>query len=138
MEHRWGQRTAVNIPVRLTCQTYGAGEGRITDISLSGARIQTELELPPLALVNVIVEPSDTVGSGWCHGPDTRLLACVVRCAVHELGVEWTRTPTTYSQAPALLRAAVRRNALSRAASAQPQPYSTLNDTGRTSRPVVI
>lgn len=111
MEHRWGQRRAADIPVRLSCQNYGAGEGRITDLSLSGARIRTELELPPLALVTVIIEPGDWPGKSWCHAPGSRLFACVVRCAPRELGVEWTHTPITYSETTALLRATAVRNA---------------------------
>jgi hypothetical protein len=104
MEHRWGQRVAVNIPVRLMSHPHGVGEGRIVDISLSGARIQTQLKLPSLSLVTVAIEPSDAMNDHWCHGPDTRLYACVVRRAVHEIGVEWT--PVTSGEAIALLRTA--------------------------------
>jgi hypothetical protein len=107
---------AVNIPVRLMCHSYGSVEGRITDISQSGARIHTDLELPPLAPVTVIIEPSDAAGSGWCHGPDTRLAACVVRQGVRELGVEWTAV--TSGEAIALLRSAVARRTPSQAVSA--------------------
>jgi hypothetical protein len=74
-------------------------------MSLSGARIQTQLELPTLALVTVAIEPSDADNGPWCHGPDTRLFACVVRRGAHELGVEWT--PVASSAAIALLRTVV-------------------------------
>jgi hypothetical protein len=105
MEHRWGQRIAVSIPVRLVCRPHGTGDGRITDISLSGARIRTDLELPRLALVEMIVESSDAVRSGCCHGPDTRLAAYIVRRGMRELGVEWN--PVANGEAMGLLRTAI-------------------------------
>jgi hypothetical protein len=115
MEHRWGQRVTTSIPVRLVCHTHGSGYGRITDISLSGARIRTDLQLPRLALVNVIIEPSDAAESGWCHGPDSRLVACVVRSTPHELGLEWNSAD--HGEATDLLRSAVALRSALRAVS---------------------
>ena len=113
MEHRWGQRVAVDIPVQLISHPHGVGEGRIKDISQSGARINTQFELPTLALVTVVIEPGDAADTLWCHELDTGLSACVVRCGPHEIGVEWT--PVASGEAIALLRTAVTRNSAAQA-----------------------
>jgi len=85
MEHRWGRRVEADTPVRLTCRPYAVGSGRIRNLSVSGAFIETPLELPLLARVNVIV-------AEWAEEsfsePD-EIVACVVRTDVDGIAVEW-------------------------------------------------
>jgi hypothetical protein len=56
MEHRWGTRIGVHIPVRVTAPHVStASIGRLTNLSLSGAFI-TGFWLRPLARIQVSVE----------------------------------------------------------------------------------
>jgi hypothetical protein len=81
MEHRWGQREDVSIPVRLRWrQRYGAATGEITNISASGAWIQTNARLPLLAPLEV-----DMLAAG---GPGS-IAAYVVRKSSGGYGIEW-------------------------------------------------
>ena len=81
MEHRWGQRKNVSIPVRLRWrQRYGAATGEITNISASGAWIQTNAGLPPLALLEV-----DMLAAGGRGA----IAAYVVRKSSGGYGIEW-------------------------------------------------
>jgi len=81
MEHRWGQREAVSIPVRLRWrQRYGAATGEITNISASGAWIQTNAGLPPLALLEVDMPAA---------GGRRAITAYVVRKDSGGYGIEW-------------------------------------------------
>jgi len=81
MEHRWGQRDDVSIPVRLRWrQRYGAAIGEITNVSASGAWIQTSAELPLLAPLEV-----DTLTAGGRRA----IAAYVVRKSSGGYGIEW-------------------------------------------------
>ena len=53
MEHRCGQRTPVNLLVRLTGLADVIGMGRLRNVSASGAFLQTSLELPLLSTVRI-------------------------------------------------------------------------------------
>ncbi len=59
MEHRWGQRFAVDIGVRLGSRPYAVRTGRLTDLSMSGASIKIGMDLRVLTRVQVaLVLPS--------------------------------------------------------------------------------
>ena len=84
MEHRWGQRFAVDIPVRLASKPYTVRAGRMTDLSMSGAHIQIALELRVLSRVQVaIVLPSRPSQA------TPVLSAYVARRHRDGIGVEW-------------------------------------------------
>ncbi len=85
MEHRWGQRRVVDLPVRLTCHPYTVGRGRLLNASVSGAFIATELQLPLLASVQVEIE---LPGRPSIEGP-LRIDAYVMRRSVGGFGLEW-------------------------------------------------
>lgn len=57
MEHRWGVRVAVDIPVRLTapCSSYPKA-GRLKNLSISGAWINVALEARPLSRLEVTID----------------------------------------------------------------------------------
>ena len=81
MEHRWGQREDVTIPVRLRWrQRYGAAAGEITNISASGAWVDTAALLPLLAPIDVDMLTEE----GWSN-----LGAFVVRRNSGGVGIEW-------------------------------------------------
>lgn len=78
MEHRWGQRSAVNLPAAVR-GLLGASEavGLILNLSISGALVQTALDVNPFTGIEV------NVNREW-------LLAWVTRRASSDvLAVEW-------------------------------------------------
>lgn len=82
MEHRWGQREDVSIPVRLRWhQRYGAATGEISNISQSGAWIETNAELPLLAPLDVDMLTAGGRGA---------VAAYVVRKSSGGCGIEWS------------------------------------------------
>ncbi len=86
MEHRWGERFAVDVAVRLGTRPYSVRTGRLLDVSVSGgniaigtdlrvlSRVQIALVLPgrfaqatPLISAYVARRHRDGVGVEWCE-----------------------------------------------------------------------
>ena len=87
MEHRWGNRLATKIPVRLRCMRSPDSGcrclGCLESVSASGALIRTEFGIHPAH--NVAVETlSPTLGMLGRELP-----ASVVRADPGEMAVEW-------------------------------------------------
>ena len=53
MEHRWGERLDVALPVRIRAPYGLVGSGLVTNFSVSGAFIATTLPVAPLSRVKV-------------------------------------------------------------------------------------
>ncbi|MGH8232091.1 MAG: hypothetical protein ACRESY_09740 [Steroidobacteraceae bacterium] len=88
MEHRWGERHKTNVPVRLRGQPDAIGQGRLLNLSLSGAWVRTELVPPLFSAIEL------TLGSpgapGHPHWLNCRCLSGrVVRQGRHGIGIEW-------------------------------------------------
>jgi hypothetical protein len=84
MEHRWGERVEVDIPVQVSVPPHALGTGRIRDISISGAWIVGRFPLAPLARALVVF---DLLLAGR-H--ESLPLACyVARVQPDGIGVEW-------------------------------------------------
>ena len=49
MDHRWGQRVAVDLAVQLLCHPRTIAVGRLMNVSVSGAYVRTGL-VPALTL----------------------------------------------------------------------------------------
>jgi hypothetical protein len=77
MEHRWGQRIIVEVPVRLGVDGRMLARGLLRNASISGALIETALELPVFSSLVVSIP---TVGD---------LAASIVRCAPGRFAIEW-------------------------------------------------
>jgi hypothetical protein len=83
MEHRWGNRIAVDVRVRIS--TAGlVGNGTLRNLSVSGAFIETTLPLATMSLVHIRI----------ARGPHGRASPAeasgfVVRKEGHGIGVEW-------------------------------------------------
>jgi hypothetical protein len=56
MEHRWGKRVSVDIPILRRHHARCLAEARIVNISQSGALIRTNLPMPLLGRVDVHVK----------------------------------------------------------------------------------
>jgi hypothetical protein len=97
MEHRLGQRFVVDIPIRLTLPLLGEVQGRLTNLSLSGAFISTQMNVRVMSRLQVFIEiPAD--GSEDA----VSIAAHVIRKTDHGVGVEW------YDFAPAAVAALLR------------------------------
>lgn len=53
MEHRWGERIELDLPVRLNIQSRRVARGQILNVSLSGAFVATSEHVPSQATVSV-------------------------------------------------------------------------------------
>lgn len=56
LEHRWGERIRVNLPVRLSANALDAVDGCMKNLSLSGALMKAECELRLHALIEVRID----------------------------------------------------------------------------------
>jgi CheY-like chemotaxis protein len=83
IEHRWGERVQVDIPFQMTAQTVSGIEGRLMDLSLSGALIQVNCDLRLNSLIEIRIQrpaPSE------CQ---VLLRAYVARKRGYDVGIEW-------------------------------------------------
>jgi hypothetical protein len=81
--HRWGQRIAADIPVLLAACALPAFHGHLKSLSLSGALVETDQELPLHAFVAISVKLPAMGESA------TMLMARVTRYLKGAVGVEW-------------------------------------------------
>src|SRR5450631_4710744 len=84
MEHRWGQRIAVDIPLRFTlagCSLLSIG--RLTNVSLSGALISRPFDLRVLARLQVFFELPRA------KHLTSATAAFVARRSAQGIGLEW-------------------------------------------------
>ena len=93
MEHRWGERSKLNIPVQLECGSRGVVLGVMRDASASGAFVCTAVQLPLLTIVRV------EFGDLSARPDRSGAYAHVVRRATDGFGLEWTElAPDTILQ----------------------------------------
>src|SRR5262245_21561346 len=83
MEHRWGERSNLNLPVQVDCGLRGVVLGVMRDASASGAFLCTAAQLPLLARVRVVL------GTAAAPGQHPEVEALVVRRASDGFGLEW-------------------------------------------------
>ncbi len=84
MEHRWGQRVTLEVPVRLYFDDAVLGRGMLRDVSISGALIETSLDIPVFANLTVALPAIEEAGP-QIH----ELAANVVRRVATGVAVEW-------------------------------------------------
>jgi hypothetical protein len=84
MEHRWGKRIEVDVPVTLRLASGELVPGRIANVSLSGAFIRAQPRLPWLGRLAVQLKVEDL----WEGKPRT-VWAHIVRQGHGGAGVEW-------------------------------------------------
>jgi PilZ domain len=83
MEHRWGERIRVNIPVYVSAGAFPGFDGCMKNLSLSGALMKSDCELRLHALIDVhfkLPAPSPRVHIVKAH-VSRKLKECV--------GIEW-------------------------------------------------
>jgi hypothetical protein len=87
MEHRWGRRYDTNVAVRFVVLPGRIGSGRVTNISLSGAFLETSDKLRLLTVVYI-----EGLAAATERGEPAipkRLAATVVRRSSTGVGLEW-------------------------------------------------
>jgi hypothetical protein len=83
LEHRWGERVRVNIPVHISAAALAGVEGCVKDLSLSGALMKSNCDLRLHTLVEVRIElplPSPRAAVVKAH---------VSRKFKEGVGIEW-------------------------------------------------
>jgi hypothetical protein len=86
MEHRFGRRYSCGESVRICAGDRVTGIGRLVNVSMSGAYVQSTMNLPPFLRVSLIKPRAD-------DGTHVELLASVVRGDAGGFAVEWCETP---------------------------------------------
>ena len=81
MEHRWGIRTHVDVAVRLAGNSLTVLDGRLTNMSVSGAYIVSGCPVNRLTCLEVQIR-------GVRHS-SLKIPACVIRRGANGIGVEW-------------------------------------------------
>jgi hypothetical protein len=84
MEHRWGERVGVDLPVRITAHPFTVRHGRLMNLSVSGASIKADFELRPLSRIQVLLELPHRSKS---DAPS--IAAYVARRSKDSIGIEW-------------------------------------------------
>lgn len=84
MEHRWGQRVAVDVAVRIAARRYKVRAARLVDLSVSGAYIKVAADLRLLSRVQVAI----ALPHRFAH-PTPVVPAYVARKYRDGVGVEW-------------------------------------------------
>jgi PilZ domain-containing protein len=80
MEHRWGERIPLEVPVSLWVDGRLTGRGLLRNASISGAFIETSLELPTFSPVTV------TFSKAAAH---VGVEGAIVRAETGGLAIEW-------------------------------------------------
>jgi hypothetical protein len=93
-EHRRGQRMAAAMWVRLSSSGTELGMGNLANASISGAFLETRLQLPVHA--KITLEPVSSAGEAL---EGLKIAARVARVDQRGLGIEWREllTPQTLS-----------------------------------------
>jgi hypothetical protein len=104
MEHRCGDRRPANLAVRLILPPREVLLGRIREISLSGAFVQTHRELPPLSRILVDFRAVPGMSAPLLR----RIEGYVIRNGRTGVGIEWAdfAPPTVREQWTALANGA--------------------------------
>jgi hypothetical protein len=84
MEHRWGCREVTDVAVRFLALPKTIGSGRVLNISVTGAFMETALDLRVMSLI--YLEPTVWVPT---EGRTKRIAASVVRKSSTGAGLEW-------------------------------------------------
>jgi hypothetical protein len=98
MEHRWGRRQATDVVVQVITKSDARGTGRMANVSLTGAYLETKMTLRLLALVYL-----ESVDRNLADDIGKRIAASVVRHDARGVGLEWYEPLTRATGVNALL-----------------------------------
>jgi hypothetical protein len=89
MEHRWGERLKVALPVRIRAAYGLVGTGLVVNFSVSGAFIATTLPVAPLSQVTVSFRSGRHTARMLQQLGSSTFTAQVVRLNAAGFGIEW-------------------------------------------------
>lgn len=102
MEHRWGERVQVDFPVRVAAHRFAVTDGRLADLNVSGALVESHIEARKLCRVQIAI-----VLPPWPKHESPIVEAYVARRCKRGFGIEWCEfAPHAVSE---LLRAVAAR-----------------------------
>jgi len=84
MEHRWGERVQVDFPIRVIAHRFSVRDGRLADLSVSGALVKSDFEARVLSRIQVAIDLPL-----WPKHDSPIVEAYVARRYRHEFGIEW-------------------------------------------------
>jgi hypothetical protein len=84
MEHRWGERFAIELPVRVAVRPFAVRPGRLANLSVSGCAIKVAFDLRLLSRVQVAIALPHQ-----CNHAIPVIAAYVTRKFKDGIGVEW-------------------------------------------------
>jgi len=90
MEHRWGERFKITLPVRILAPCGLVGAGLVVDFSVSGAFIATALPVAVLSEVQIRFRPSRRSARADAGRRSLTFSAQVVRRSAGGFAVEWS------------------------------------------------
>jgi hypothetical protein len=82
LEHRWGERVRVNLPVHVSANALAEVDGCMKNLSLSGALLQADCELRLHTLIALRIELPPPLSAA-------ALNAHVSRKLNQDVGIEW-------------------------------------------------
>jgi hypothetical protein len=97
MDHRWGRRQPTDVAVQVIAKWGARGPGRLGNVSLTGAYLETRMTLRLLSLVYVESADRRLADGG------KRVAANVARLDERGVGLEWCEPQTTAAGVNALL-----------------------------------
>jgi hypothetical protein len=98
MDHRWGKRQSTNVEVHVFAPSGRTGKGRVINVSLTGAYLETGVPLCPHSLVYLRSPSQEIAASDAIH-----IAANVVRYGAHGFGLQWCEALTKGAQIDELL-----------------------------------
>ena len=100
LDHRWGERVRVNIPVHVHASSSSNADGCMKNLSLSGALMKSDCDLA----LHSLIEVSIALPAPSPH--NTVIRAHVARKFKEGVGIEW------YEFAPRIIKELVRSAAI--------------------------
>jgi hypothetical protein len=89
LEHRWGERVRVNIPVHVAAEDLTHTQGWMKNLSLSGALMKADVDLRLHSLIEVSIPLAPTAPGSAV------IIAHVSRKQKDAVGLEWCRFGST-------------------------------------------
>jgi hypothetical protein len=83
LEHRWGERFRLDLPVQLSVNTVSGIDARLKNLSLSGALIEADFALRIHTAIEIKLPML------LSEQPATVVKAYVIRKSDEEVGIEW-------------------------------------------------
>jgi hypothetical protein len=85
MDHRWGERFSFDLTVKVAARQHAVRPGRLTDLSVSGAKIQISADLRPLTRIQVAIALPSRLSQ-----PTPVVSGYVTRRFADGVGIEWS------------------------------------------------